>query len=75
MMIRDDWRECHEVTRVEVTAFSTLMAEALAIYEGCVLARWRNLTHIIVELDSKQVILFLNYGLECSTWEVFPIVS
>ena len=60
---------------MEVAATSALMAEAMAIWEGCALARRRNMLQIVVEFDSKLVISSLNAGLDCTPWEVLPILS
>ncbi|KAM1513091.1 hypothetical protein ACFX11_025039 [Malus domestica] len=64
MVVQDNRRECHEVTRMGIIASNTLMVEDLAVCKGCVLAQPRNLTHIIVEFNFKHVILFLNYTLD-----------
>ncbi|KAM1343385.1 hypothetical protein PS2_007522 [Malus domestica] len=64
VVIRDAQARYVEVCKLEVAAPSVLMAEALAIREGCAIARLRNFNQIYVESDSKLVISSLMAGME-----------
>lgn len=60
VVFRDSSERCFAVKRNEVYASSVMAAKALAVFEGCLLAQQKNLTHDIVESDSKLVISWLN---------------
>lgn len=68
-------KRCLKVKRMEVHASSAIVAEALAVLEGCLLARQCNFSQIVVEFDCKQVLSYLNGGLDSCSWEIYPILN
>lgn len=75
VVIRDSSGRCLAVKRREVFASSVTAAEALAVLEGCLLARHENLNQVVMESDSLSIITWLRGSLSNATWEAFPVLT
>lgn len=53
IVVRDSRKMCLKVRRKEVFASSAIMAEAMTVLEGCLLARQCNYHQIMVEFNYK----------------------
>ncbi|KAM1745366.1 hypothetical protein ACFX11_012123 [Malus domestica] len=49
--------------------------EALAVLEGCLLARQENLTQVVMESDSLSIITWLKESISKATWEAFHVLT
>lgn len=59
----------------ERLASRAIMVEAMAVLEGCLLARQCNYHQIMVESGCKQILSYLNGDLDDCNWEIYPLLS
>lgn len=54
---------------------STAMAEALAILEGCLLAKNLNMHEVVIESDAQVIMQSFNSPSLSCVWDLLPILS
>ncbi|CAN6566565.1 unnamed protein product [Malus baccata var. baccata] len=75
-IVARDWLSgCREVKSVWMHASSVRMAEALAILEGCLLAKCLQVQEVVIESDAQGVIRSLNSPSLSCDWDLLPILS
>ena len=75
-IVARDWLSgCRAVKSVWMHASSVGMAEALAILEGCLLAKCLQVQEVVIESDAQGVIRSLNSPSLSCDWDLLPILS
>ncbi|CAN6557413.1 unnamed protein product [Malus baccata var. baccata] len=46
--------------------------EAIAVLEGCMLAKRQGINDVVIECDSKETIFYLQSSIENGSWEALP---
>ncbi|KAM1362746.1 hypothetical protein ACFX2H_027530 [Malus domestica] len=75
IVLRDCFSGCRAVKSVWVHASSIGMAEALAVLEGCLLAKILQVQEVVIESDAQVIIRSLNSPFLSCDWDLLPILS
>lgn len=75
IIARDSASVCIAMRSLKVSASSAAMAKALAVLEGCLLAKNLQLQKMVIESNAQDIIRSLNSAFLSCVWELFPILS
>ncbi|KAM1017221.1 hypothetical protein ACFX13_047544 [Malus domestica] len=75
IVVRDCFSGCLAMSSVWVQASSVLMAEAIAVLEGCLLAKNLHVQEVVIKSDAQSIMRSLNARALSCDWDLLPILS